>query len=230
MAVETPHAILTVGSLMANAGLPWGTEPSAPMTVDRDGFLAAMERMRELLAFCPPEALAWNSIDLHAAMVARDDVAYCPCVYGYATYGESDMRRPLGFGPFAGAVAPYAAGSAIGGTALAVSRSGSVPEAALDFAAFMLGRDVQRRLIPERHGQAATNESWDDPANDAQFNGFFSAARSSMETAWVRPRHPGYTAFQHAAGRIVAAALRGEITDRVAAERVQSLAEKVGRG
>ena len=53
MAVETPHAILTVGSLMANAGVPWGTDPGAPMTVDRDGFLAAMEWMRELLAFCP---------------------------------------------------------------------------------------------------------------------------------------------------------------------------------
>ena len=230
MAVETPHAILTIGSLMANAGAPWGTDPNAPMTVDRGGFLAAMEWMRELLAFCPPESLAWNSIDLHAAMVARDDVAYCPCVYGYATYGESDMRRPLGFGPFAGAAAPYAAGSAIGGTALAVSRSGSAPEAALDFAAFMLGRDVQCRLIPECHGQAATNESWDDPANDARFNGFFSAARSSMETAWVRPRLPGYTAFQHAAGEVVAAALRGEMPEAQAVDHVRSLAERVGAG
>jgi len=228
MAVETPHALLTIGSLMANAGAPWGTDPSRPMTVERAGLVEALGWMRRLLALCPPEAMGWNSIDLHEAMVARDDVVYCPCVYGYATYGEADQRRPLAFGPFAGTNQPWHAGSAIGGTAIAVSRHCAAPDAALDFVAFLLRDDVQTRLIPETHGQPATVQSWDDAANDRRFNGFHSAARSSMDTAWVRPRHAGYTAFQHEAGIVIAATLRGALAEADAVDRVLALAARVG--
>ena len=161
-------------------------------------------------------------------MIARDDVVYCPCVYGYATYSESDLRRRLSFAPFAGVMAPFEAGSAIGGTAIAVSRRSDTADAALDFVAFLLKDDVQRRLIPEHHGQPATVEAWDDPANDRRFNGFYSAVRPSMETAWTRPRHRGYTAFQHAAGAAVAATLCGDVPEAEAIDLVLTLAAQVG--
>ena len=157
LAVETPHALLTLASLMANAGRPWSTDPAEPLTIDSAAFLEAMRLVRQLLAFCPPEALSWNSIDLHEAMVERDDIAYCPCVYGYATYGEADQRKPLRFGDFAGARAPYEAGSAIGGTALGVSRfsSSTIADEAISFVRFMLEPRVQDQLIPSFHGQPA---------------------------------------------------------------------------
>ncbi len=225
-AVQTPHALMTIGSLMANAGRPWTTDPRRPFAIDPEAFAIAYGQVGDLLAFCPPEALGWNSIDLHEAMVARDDVAYCPAVYGYATYGEADQRRPLAFGPFAGAMAPYEAGSVIGGTAIGVSAQCSAPDAAISFVRFMLEEGVQCDLVPAHHGQPALVSGWREPANDRRFNGFYTAAASSVETAWVRPRRPGYPVFQADAGRAVADGLKAGQDAAAVHEAVAALAQR----
>ncbi len=227
LAVQAPHALLAVAALAANAGRPWSTDPYLPLAIDRAGFLDGLQRVRDLLAYCPREAMDWNSIDLHDAMVARDDIAFCPCVYGYATYGEADMRRPLSFAAFAGAVPPYHAGSAIGGTAAGVSSATKVREEALALVRFLLEGETQDRLIPGHHGQAALLSSWTDPQNDRRFNGFFFAVRPSMETVWIRPRHPGYVGFQNEAGAVVAEGLRDGASDKAILDGVLACAERV---
>ena len=208
IAISTPHTILTIASLMANLGCPWETRVDEPFRIDRAGFCEAYAQVQALLRLCPDAALEWNAIDLHEAMVARDDVVYCPCVYGYGTYGEADYRKRLSFSPFVGLKAPYHAGSTLGGTGLAVSRATRHPKEALRFLAFAASDAAQRNLIPSRHGQPALATAWHDPDPDARFNGFFSATRSSIETAWLRPRYRGYIGFQDEAGRLAAEGLR----------------------
>ena len=204
MAVTTPHGILTIASLMANLGCAWETRPDHPFAIDRAGFSEAYGQLQMLLALCPPDALSWNAIDLHEAMMARDDVVYCPCAYGYGTYGEADFPKRLSFGPFAGLHAPFHAGSTVGGTGLALSRASRHPADALRFLAFVASDLAQHQLIPSRHGQPAAALAWHDPEIDVRFNGFFSAARASIEAAWVRPRYRGYIDFQAKAGQITA--------------------------
>jgi len=133
----------------------------------------------------------------------RHDIAYTPCVYGYGTYGEPDYPQRLSFADFAGRVAPFHAGSVLGGTALAVSRRSRHKAAALDFIGFVAS-DAGQALIQSRHGQPALAMLWVEGEADTQFNGFFTAARRSIETAWTRPRHRGYIAFQAAFGALVA--------------------------
>lgn len=209
LAVHTPHAAAAMFSLLANQGRAIPTDPQAPFTPDRADLGDALDLVAALLAFAPPEARGWSSIALHKAMVARDDIAYCPAVYGYATYGEADMRRRLGFGPFAGVSGP--SGSMIGGTGLAVSAFSAHRAEAVAFARFAAQGSVQDPIVGGHHGQPATIGAWADPALDARFNGFFSGARSSMETAWVRPRRPGYIPFQNAAGIAVERFFLGEL-------------------
>jgi multiple sugar transport system substrate-binding protein len=227
IAVETPHTLMTLGSLAANARSPWSTDPSRPLTVDRDSFLTVFDEFRELLALCPPEALDWNSIDLHEAMVARDDIVYCPSVYGYATYGEADMRRRLAFADFAGAVAPYYAGSTVGGTAVAVSRFSRSCDEALELVAFLLADETQVKLLPRHHGQPALLAAWVDKENDERFNGFYSNVRASMESVWIRPRHPDYINFQNEAGELVASGLRERVDPSMIYDGVQAKAALV---
>lgn len=227
IAVETPHALLTLASLAANAGRSWTTDPSRHLTIDAQGFLDAFAQFRELLAYCPPEALRWNSIDLHDAMVARDDIVYCPAVYGYATYGEADMRRRLAFADFAGLKEPWHAGSAIGGTAVGLSRFATNRAEALELIAFLLSAETQDRLIPSHHGQPALLSSWTNQDNDYRFNGFYSSVRESMESVWIRPRHPDYIIFQNEAGAIVAQGVRAGTDPRAILDRVQMQAERV---
>jgi len=229
LACETPHAGLVVGALMSNAGKPWSTDPEKPLHVDRPALREAIELTAAVVALSPPEAIGWNSIDLHDQMVARDDIAYAPCVYGYATYGETDMRQRLSFAPFPGTTAPYTAGTAIGGTAVGLSRNCKDQPAALAFIAFLLSDVAQREIIPAHYGQPALLSGWHDAAVDARFNGFFSATRSTIDSAWIRPRLPGYPNFQKQLGISVAAALAGEATIDATIDAIEALAAMVNR-
>jgi len=226
LACEGPHAVLAAGALMTNAGAPWAAGPEAPPGIDAGAMAEALEYLRAVLAFCPPEAPGWSSIDLHEAMVARDDIAYCPVVYGYATYGEADMRRRLAFGPLPGPAAPHEAGALIGGAALGVSARCAAPEAAMDFLRFCLEPDRQAAVVGGHHGQPAVAVAWVDPETDARFNGYFSAVAGTMARSAVRPRAAGYPAFQKAAGTIAAAAMAGEMTPRAAAQRIAETARR----
>ena len=228
-AVVTPHLGLVGAALMANRGTPWPTDVSARFAIDRVSLQQALESAAELVAYCPEQALGWDSIALHEAMVARDDIAYAPCVYGHATYGEADTRARLWFGDFPGAVAPHAAGTAVGGTALAVSSRTAHVEACLDFVRFALSARAKIDLIAGRHGQPARVEAWDDATTDAAFRGYYLGVRESMERAWIRPRQPGYIPFQHEFGHVAARFVRREINLKAALEAVHALAAKVNR-
>jgi multiple sugar transport system substrate-binding protein len=218
--VVTPHAFATVAGLMANLGRPIATDPSVEFGFDREAMGIALDALDSLLAFTAPETLNWNAIAVHEAMIARDDVVFTPGVYGYATYAEADMRAPLRFSDFCGLVAPYHAGSMIGGTGLAVSASSAHPEDAFAFVRFCLSPEAQDRIIPDHHGQPARVSSWEDPVNDARFGGFFSGARSSVESAWVRPRRPRFIRFQAQAGQILEAYCRRDLDRQATLDRI----------
>lgn len=215
-AIDTPHAILSIWSYMANLGQPVLADEKSILDIPAESFAQAYTAVADVLALSAPEAAHWNSIDLHQAMGERDDIVYAPVVYGYAAHGEHDHSRPLSFASFAGVRAPYEAGSAIGGTALGLSRYSKAKTEALQFMRFILGDEVQTRIVGEHHGQAATRDGWLQSDLDARFNHFFSAVRDSMETAWVRPRFAGYIDFQRSGGEIVAEGLRaGTAADKV---------------
>jgi len=207
-AIETPHAFMSVLSYMANLGDPLVADEQGHVRIPHESFAQAYEALAQVLSLSAPESLRWNSIQVHEAMVARDDLVCCPAVYGYATYGEGDQRKPLSFGGFMGMRAPFAAGATIGGTALGLSRYCPERDLALEFIRHMLSDDVQRNLIGAHCGQPASVAGWDHPENDARFNGFYSSVRESMVLSWVRPRYAGYVGFQHRSGEIVAEGLR----------------------
>lgn len=220
------HALMTFFTLCASQGRPCATEPERPF-VAPEAAAAALAAMRRLLAFCPRAVLDWNSIDLHEAMVARDDLVYCPAVYCYAAYAEADIRRPLRFADLPGLVDPSRAGSTVGGTGLGLSARTAHPEAALAYAAFLAEAGTQRAFAVH-HGQPARIEAWTDPELDARFGGCFSATRATMEQAWIRPRYAGYLAFQAEGGRLVAAHLRGDLAEGELLARLTALHARGG--
>jgi multiple sugar transport system substrate-binding protein len=207
-----PHGGLIVAALMANQGAPWWDEQRRGLHIDEAVLRRSLHQVTELAELCPPEALKWDAIELHEAMVARDDIVYAPCAYGYATYGEADQRRRLGFAPFAGPNAPYAAGTAIGGTGIAVSAQTAEPGAALNFIRFMASDLAQNDIIPAHHGQPALSVAWDNPHWDDVYYGYFTAVRSSLDQARVRPRIPNYIPFQNRVGMLVSAHLEAQMT------------------
>lgn len=215
------HSLMTFFTLCANLGAPCATEPGAPL-VEPETARTALSHMRELLALCPAAALDWNSIALHDAMVARDDLVFCPAVYCYATYAEPDQRRPLRFHDFPGPRG--AGGSTIGGTGLGVSAHCAHPDAALAYVRFAATAAAQKAFALN-HGQPARRDVWRDPEIDARFGGCFSATLPTMEACWIRPRFAGYLGFQAKAGDLIEQHLRGAIGERDLLDRLLKLFE-----
>lgn len=221
LACLNPHAFLVLAALCANLGAPWSLDPWGE-PFDPAGLRSALGALRELLELVHPDCLAFNAIDLHEAMAARDDLVYCPAAYGYLTYAEADHRRPLRFANFPGLAGAASGGTVLGGTGLGVTRSCRDPDAAERFLAMLASGPAQCSLVAAHHGQPGHVAAWDDPAIDARYGGAFSATRATMEDAWVRPRFPSWIEIQHACGGEVARFCAGEIAEDQLAERLRA--------
>ncbi len=219
------HSLMTFFTLCANLGSPCSTDPEQPLA-DRDTARQVLDHIRALLAYCPKEALDWNSIELHDVMVARDDLVTCPAVYCYATYAESDQRKPLRFHDLPGPNGP--GGSTIGGTGLGLSAYRGNDEAAQAYARFAASPEVQR-LFAEHHGQPARRETWTDPTIDARFGRCYAETLKTMEACWIRPRFPGYLGFQAKGGDLIEQHLRGQIDEATLLDLLQRTFEASGK-
>ena len=208
IALRGVHSLMSLFTLCANLGRPFGADGPAAEPMDRDTCAQVLDLLRDLLALAPAECLDWSSIALHDQMASRDDLVFCPAVYGFVTYAEADRARPLRFHDFPGPNGPQ--GSTIGGTGLGISAQCAQPEAALAYARFLARPDTQRAFA-SHHGQPAHVSAWQDRSIDERFGGSFSATRRTIEAAWVRPRHNGYLRFQAEAGPLIEAHLRGGI-------------------
>jgi multiple sugar transport system substrate-binding protein len=131
--------------------------------------------------------------------MARPDsqIACVPLIYGYVSYAMDGFRpERIGFVdmPVIGDRPP--AGSALGGTGLAVSAFSQHQEEAADFAFWVASGPVQAGLYAASGGQPGHALAWESAAVNRPAHGFYKATRATLEGAWVRPRHNGYMAFQ----------------------------------
>ena len=228
IALAGVHSLMTFFTFCAALGRPCGEGAAAPFA-EPDTAAESLAAIRRLLALCPAEALDWNSIALHEAMVMRDDLVYCPAVYCYLTYAEGDLRQPLRFADLPAMQrggAPL--GSTIGGAGIALSAQSRVAEIAMNVLLFLTEAESQR-LFTRHHGQPARVQAWDEPEADTRFGGAFSAVRKTMELSWIRPRWRGYVALQAEGGRILETHLRGEISEKDAIDLLNLAAERARR-
>lgn len=202
------HGLMSLFTLCANLGRPFGEGGNDAPPMDRATCAQVLDLLRDVLALAPTECLDWNSIDLHDQMALRDDLVFCPAVYGFVTYAEADRALPLRFHDLPGPNGPQ--GSTIGGTGLGISALCAAPEAAMAYARYLARPDTQRAFAAH-HGQPAHVSAWQDPAIDARFGGCFAATRCTIEAAWIRPRHNGYLRYQAEAGPLIEAHLRKEM-------------------
>lgn len=217
-----PHGFLVFASLYANTGPALPDDPRRG-DLDLPRAVAILAAMAELAALGPAEALDWNSIAVHEAMTTTDEILFCPCEFGYATYGEGIGAARLSFSAFAGMAAPFHRGAVLGGAAIGVPAGTPHRPEVLDLLRHLLAADTQERIFGAHHGQAAAAGAWRPGAADARFNGFFSAVRPTLEAASIRPRFPGFIPFQMEAGRIVRGACAGLFAAAEAGGRLAAL-------
>ncbi|MFK0278328.1 extracellular solute-binding protein [Ensifer sp. NPDC090286] len=215
--MRPPHSLMSFYTLAGNLGSPCRSDGTGPL-IETDAGVDAFERLRELTDLIDPGCFSIDPIAVLEAMSDPTSKVVCaPLIYGYVSYAIAGFRPSLvTFGdiPVAGTNGPV--GSALGGTGIAVSAFSSAREAAIDFAYFVASGDVQRGIYAAGGGQPGHAAAWDDDAVNAATSDFYRATRKTLESAWVRPRHDGYMAFQQAASdRINDGLLRKEAARKV---------------
>lgn len=204
--LKPPHSLMSLFTLCGLTGV------ALDGTGD-DLFPADAARAYHLLATLAgqvdPQAYAMDPIDMLEAMAdPAGQLAVAPLIYGYVSYSVAGFRPEivrfadipsLGRGP---------AGSALGGTGIAVSAHGGNPAEAARFAAWIANGTAQRDLIARHGGQPGHADAWGADSVNAATGDFYRATRATLDRAWVRPRHDGYMPFQHAASERINQALR----------------------
>lgn len=194
--LRPPHSLMTLLALANNLGPSCGT--AGTMLIDPGTGADAVEMLRELTAFIDPASFALDPIAVLEAMARGDTpIACAPWIYGYVSYARLGFRpQRLAFSdvPELGDAGPV--GTVLGGAGVAVSAFGRrIPEA-VRFAEWVCSADVQAGPYASAGGQPAHTAAWSNAAVNEPVADFYRATRSTLDGAWVRPRHNGYVAFQ----------------------------------
>jgi multiple sugar transport system substrate-binding protein len=163
----------------------------------------ALELLREVVQLSAPGSPDRNPIRTWQLLADSETVAYCPFAYGYSNYSRAGYAANVltfdGLVSFNG----QRLRSTLGGAGLAVSRGCKHPEQALAYAEFVASPVIQRTLYMQSGGQPGHRAAWLDPAVNAASADFFANTLSTLDSAWVRPRFPGFIGFQDAASKLV---------------------------
>ncbi|HWT64273.1 MAG TPA: extracellular solute-binding protein [Ochrobactrum sp.] len=215
--LRSPHSLMSFYTLVANAGTPCSVE--GELISVEDGVIA-FEQLRELASLVAPECFGMDPIAVFEEMAKPDSEIVCsPLIYGYVNYAMPGFReRLIRFADIPSGAAGVA-GSALGGTGIAVSAFSKHPDAAIDFAYWVASGDVQKGLYAASNGQPGHASAWEDDGVNAATSDFYRDTRATLEGAWVRPRHDGYMPFQEAASeRINKGLLDNEKAEEVIAD------------
>ncbi len=210
--LRPPHGLMTFFTLSGNLGHACANTGPGDL-IDPEQGAAAYETMGEIAALVDPVCFGMDPIAVLERMAEEaSDIVCSPLIYGYVSYSMKGFRpNPVAFADIPDAGGSGVAGSALGGTGIAVSAFSVHRAEATDFAYWIAGGDVQRGPYAASGGQPGHADAWEDACVNAAAADFYTATRATLEGAWLRPRHDGYMAFQQAAsGRINEGLKRGE--------------------
>jgi multiple sugar transport system substrate-binding protein len=163
----------------------------------------ALQLLRELVQLAAPGSLQRNPIATWQLLAESGSLAYCPFAYGYSNYSRTGYAsHPIETGPLI-AFSGRPLRSTLGGAGLAVSRTAKHPAEALAYAEFVACSATQRTLYTTSGGQPGHRAAWLDGEANRLTHNFFRSTLSTLDAAWVRPRFPGFIAFQDRASAIV---------------------------
>lgn len=159
----------------------------------------ALQILQTLYAICHPESTTWNPVRLYDHMSTQSDVAYSPLAFGYTNYSrEGYSNKQLAFGRI-----PAHHHAILGGAGIAVSSFTKAPEDAAAYAVWVCDEHYQSTRYVEAGGQPAHKNAWTNNVANKLTCGFFSETRSTIESAYIRPRNLKWPLFQETLGDII---------------------------
>lgn len=188
--------------MLANA---LGAEPfeTAGVVIPKSQGTESLQRLRELVQLSAPGSLERNPIRTWQLLADSDRVAFCPFAYGYSNYSRPGYSANVLTTGSLVTINGNPLRSTLGGAGLAISRSCKHLDQALAYAQYVASPQVQRTIYAYSGGQPGHRTAWQDQSLNAASNNFFFNALPTLDTAWVRPRSPGFISFQETASNLV---------------------------
>ncbi|MBV9228951.1 MAG: extracellular solute-binding protein [Chloroflexi bacterium] len=202
-----------------------GEEPfsGANRFVSQEVGVTALQYLRELVTCCDPRCLESNPIAIYEMMVSTNQIVYCPFAYGYVNYARPEYTQtPLRFGGLV-SLNEKPLRSTLGGTGLAISQHCQHIETAHAYAQWVATPSCQCGLYFVSGGQPGHRKAWRDGAVNQACNNFFLDTLTTLDDAYLRPRHNGAIPFQDRAGLIVHRYLREGSDPRVVIDELNTL-------
>ncbi|WP_421577260.1 extracellular solute-binding protein [Shinella sp. M31] len=227
LSLAGPHAALSFLSIAAAYGEP-PAEADPDVLVSSETGTIVYELMAELASLSPRVVREKNPIGILDHMAASDDVVLCPLVYGYVNYSAPAAGKPVAFADAPRRVAGGRPGSTLGGTGIGISKRCDPSPELKAHLLWLMSREAQIGFIPAHDGQPSRREAWFDNGVNRRWNGFYRQTAETIESAYVRPRHDGYIAFQSKASALLrdafeakaaAASVLGQLQDLYRAHR-----------
>jgi multiple sugar transport system substrate-binding protein len=192
--------------------------------VDSEIGTHCLEQILELAALMPENIYGANPVALYERMSTEDSFAYCPFAYTYSNYSRAGFgARHVRFSNPVLLEANLPMRTVLGGTGIAISADCDETALALEYSLFVAGHSCQSTLYGLAGGQPARRSAWHDPLLNQITDDFFARTASSVETAYVRPRYPGYVALQERAGEAIAKYCRHRGNTRNTLEQIDAL-------
>ena len=192
--------------------------------VDPEIGVQCLEQLAELAALMPDLIYRMNPIAIYEAMSIGDDFLYCPFAYTYNNYSrEGFAAHRLRFANPVAVKPSTPMRTVLGGTGIAISCRCEFKPQALDYGLFVAGRLCQSTLYAVCGGQPARRSAWNDPLLNQLTDGFFTRTARSIETAYVRPRYPGYVVLQERAGEVLQEYCKQRGNPKTVLERIGDL-------
>ncbi|WP_299537495.1 extracellular solute-binding protein [Ulvibacterium sp.] len=154
------------------------------------------DELKEHLKYLHPESLNWNPIQVLDHMAADDEIIYSPFLFGYTNYSrEGYAKNVVHFGNSPTNPASDVS-TILGGVGLAVSAKCKQMDSAVAYADYVARAETQEGLYTKNGGQPGNLIAWESAPNNVLCHDFFDETRTTMERAYVRPRHKGWNRFQ----------------------------------
>ncbi len=162
-----------------------------------------LEEIRSLLPVLHEQSLEFNPIQTLDAMRSGEDIAYAPLLFGYSSYSQPQQTgHVIRFTDppcYPGAQKT----SLLGGVGLAISARSAHRDEAAEYLSFVLSPEIQAGEYFANHGQPGHLAAWKSTSVNESCSHFFSNTLETLESAYVRPRVPGFHDFQESAGAIL---------------------------
>ncbi len=151
-----------------------------------------LDEIKHHLDFLHPESIQWNPIQVLDKMGNGEDILYCPHLFGYTNYSREGYTKYVVHFTHSPVGKQKNISTLLGGVGLAVSSKSNYPYIATNF----VESEIQEGVFTLNDGQPGNMIAWQNENNNALCGNFFKDTLSTIEKAYVRPKHTGWNEFQ----------------------------------